>query len=72
MIQGASEGTEERGRETGRGRGSQRMGSRKDTEQEKDEGSSEIFNMVEGLYSGKRYLGKKGKPKKCKGIDRRI
>jgi len=45
------------------------MGSRKDTEQEKDEGSSEIFNMVEGLYSGRRYLGKERKFKKCKRVD---
>ena len=40
------------------------MKSRKDTEQEKDEGSSEIFNMVEGLYSRRRYLGKERKFKK--------
>ena len=51
LIQGASEGTEERGRETGRSRESRRMGSRKNIKQEKDEWSGEIFNMMEGLYS---------------------
>jgi len=45
------------------------VGSRKDIEQEKDEGSSKIFNMVEGLYSGGRYLGKKRKFEKCRRID---
>jgi len=45
------------------------MGSRKDTEQEKDEGSSEIFNMVKGLYSRRRYLGKERKFKKCRRVD---
>ena len=45
------------------------MGSRKDTEQEKDEGGSEIFNTVEGLYSGRRYLGKERKFKKYRRVD---
>jgi len=45
------------------------MESRKDTEQEKDEGSSEIFNMVEGLYSRRRYLEKERKFKKCRRVD---
>ena len=45
------------------------MGSRKDIEQEKDEGSSEIFSMVEGLYSGRKYLGKERKFKKRRRVD---
>ena len=48
------------------------MGSRKDIEQEENEGSSEIFDMMEGLYSGGRYLAKKRKFKKCKGVDQRV
>ena len=45
------------------------MGSRKNIKQEKNEGSSEIFNTVEGIYSGRGYLGKKRKFKKCKGVN---
>jgi len=41
------------------------MGSRKNIKQEKDEGSGKIFDMVEGIYSGRRYLGKKRKLEKC-------
>ena len=48
------------------------MRSRKDSEQEKDEGSSEIFNTMEGFYSERRYLGKERKFKKCRRIDRRV
>ena len=48
------------------------MESRKNIKQEKDKGSGEVFDMVEGFYSGRRYLGKKGKSKKCRGIDRRV
>jgi len=25
--------------------------------------------MMEGIYGRRRYLGEKGKPKKCKGVD---
>jgi len=28
--------------------------------------------MMEGIYSGRRYLGEKRKPKKCRGADRRV
>ena len=45
------------------------MRSRKDIKQEKNEGSSEIFNMVEGIYGGRGYLGKKRKFKKCRGVN---
>ena len=45
------------------------MGSRKNIKQEKNKESSEIFDMVERLYSRRRYLGKKRKFKKCKKVD---
>jgi len=45
------------------------MGSRKNIKQEKDEGSSKIFNMVEGIYSRRRYMGKERKFEKCRRID---
>ena len=45
------------------------MGGRKNIKQEKDKGSGEIFDTVEGLYSGGRYLGKKRKSEKCRRID---
>ena len=48
------------------------MRSRKDSEQEKDEGSSEIFNIMEGLYRRRRYLEKERKFKKYRRIDRRV
>ena len=48
------------------------MGSRENIEQEKDEESGEIFNTMEELYSGRRYLGKERKFKKCRRIDRRV
>ena len=45
------------------------MGSRKDIKQEKDEGRGEVFDKVERIYGGRRYLGKKRKLKKCRGVD---
>ena len=45
------------------------MGSRKDIKQEKNEGSSEIFNTVEGIYSGRRYMGEERKFEKYERID---
>ena len=45
------------------------MGSRKNIKQEKNKGSSEIFDMVERLYSRRRYLGKKRKFKKYRRVD---
>ena len=45
------------------------MGSRKNSEQEKDKRSSEVFDTVKGLYGGGRYLGKKRKLEKCRRID---
>ena len=45
------------------------MGGRENIEQEKDKGSGEVFDMVEGLYGRGRYLGKKRKSEKCRGID---
>ena len=48
------------------------MRSRKDIEQEKDEGSSKVFDMVERLYGRGRYLGKKRKFEKHRGVDQRV
>ena len=48
------------------------MGSQKDIKQEKDEGSGEVFNKVERIYGGRRYLEEERKFKKCKRINRRI
>ena len=45
------------------------MGSRKNIKQEKDKGSGKIFDMVEGIYSGRRYLRKKRKLEKCRRVD---
>ena len=45
------------------------MRGRKNIKQEKDKGSGEVFDMVEELYSGGRYLGKKRKFEKCRRID---
>jgi len=45
------------------------MGGRKNTEQEKDEGSGEIFDKVEGIHGGRRYLGKKRELEECKRVD---
>ena len=45
------------------------MGSQKDIEQEKDEGSGEVFDKVEMIYDRRRHLGEKRKLKKCKGVD---
>jgi len=72
LIQGASEGTEERRRETSGSGRSQRMRSRKDFKQEKDEGSGKIFDMMERFYSRGRHLGIEGKPEKCKRVDRGV
>ena len=48
------------------------MKSRKNIKQEKNKGSREIFDMVEGIYSGRRYLGKERKPKKRGRIDKGV
>ena len=45
------------------------MGGRENIEQEKDKGSGEVFDMVEELYGGGRYLEKKRKFEKCRRID---
>jgi len=45
------------------------MGGRENIEQEKDKGSGEVFDMVEGLYGRGRYLGEKRKFGKCRRID---
>ena len=45
------------------------MRSRKDIKQEKNEGSSEIFNMVEGIHSRRGYLGNKREFKKCRRVN---
>ena len=61
--------TEERRRKTGRDRRSRRMGSQKNIKQEKNKGSREVFNIVEGIYSGRKHLGEEIKLKKCRKID---
>ena len=48
------------------------MGGRKNIKQEKDEGSRKVSDIVEGFYSGRRHLGKKGKSKKYRRIDRGV
>ena len=45
------------------------MGSRENIEQEKDEGSGEIFDKVKEIYSWKEYLGKERKFEKCGRIN---
>ena len=45
------------------------MGGRKNFEQEKDKRSGKVFDMMEGFYGGRGYLGKKRKFKKCGRID---
>jgi len=44
------------------------MGGRKDTKQEKNEGSGGILDMVERLYGRRRYLGEERKFEKCRRI----
>ena len=48
------------------------MGGGKNIEQEKDKGSRKVFDKMEGIYSGRRYLGKKRKSEKHEGINRKI
>ena len=48
------------------------MGSRKNIEQEKNKRSRKVFDMVEGIYGGGGYLGKKIKLKKRRRTDRRV
>ncbi len=51
-----------------RGRWSRRVGSRKGIKQEKDKGSREVFNLVEGIHGRRQYLGEEKKNlKKCRG-----
>ena len=45
------------------------MRSRKNIEQEKNEGSGKIFDKMEGIYSRRRYLGEKRKFEKCRRIN---
>ncbi len=45
------------------------MKSRKNTEQEKDERSGEIFDKVEGIYGRRRYLGKKRELEECRKVN---
>jgi len=48
------------------------MGSGKDFKQEKDEGSGEVFDMVEGFYSRRGYLEMKRKLEECRRVNREI
>ena len=45
------------------------MEGRKNTEQEKDKGSGEIFDKVEGIYVRRRYLGKERELEECRRVD---
>ena len=45
------------------------MGGRKNTEQEKDKESGEIFNKVEGIYGRRRHLGEERELKECGRVD---
>ena len=45
------------------------MEGRKNTKQEKDEGSGEIFDKIEGIYGRRRYLGKKRELEECRRVD---
>ena len=45
------------------------MGSRENIEQEKDEGSGEIFDKVEEIYGWRGYLGEKRKFEKYERIN---
>ena len=48
------------------------MGGGKNIKQKEDKGSREVFSKVEGIYSGRRYMGKKGELKECRRINRRV
>ena len=45
------------------------MGGRKNIKQEKNKGSGEILDKIEGIYSRRKHLGEKRKLKKCRGIN---
>jgi len=45
------------------------VGGGKNIKQEKDEGSGEIFDKVEGIYGSRGYLGKERKFEKCGRIN---
>ncbi len=42
---------------------------RKNTKQEKNKGSREVFDKVERIYGRRRYMGEERKPKKCREDD---
>ena len=48
------------------------MGSGKDFKQEKDKGSREVFDTVEGFYSRRGHLGMKRKLEECRRANRGI
>jgi len=48
------------------------VGSRKSFKQEKNEGSREVFNTMERVYSRGRYLEIERKLEKCGGINKGI
>ena len=51
IIQETSRGTESRRGETSRSKRSQRVGSWKNIKQKKSKRSSEVFGIIEGVYS---------------------
>ena len=48
------------------------MGSRENFKQEKDKWSRKVFGVMERIYSGGGYLGKKRKSKKCREVNKGI
>ena len=45
------------------------MRGQKNIKQEKDKRSGEVFNKVERIYGGRRYLGEKRKFEKCRRVN---
>ena len=45
------------------------MGGRKNIKQEKDKRSGEVFDKVERIYGGRRYLGEERKLEKCRKVN---
>ena len=45
------------------------MGGRKNIKQEKNKGSGEILDKIEGIYGRRKHLGEERKLKKCRGIN---
>jgi len=44
------------------------MGGRENIEQKKGPRKGQIFSLMEGFYSRRRYIGELGKPKECRRL----